>query len=127
FELGLGRLVDLRKRRFVGRRALQREQAGGGPTRRLVGMEFDWDGIEAAFAKHGIPTALFLGTSGPVPLFAAGRQVGKATSSTWSPTLKKVVGLGLVETGFAQPGARLDGEWNVEVQHAPLAAAGVDV
>jgi aminomethyltransferase len=127
FELGLGRLVDLGKRRFVGRRALQRESAAGGPARRLVGMALDWDGIEGAFAKHGIPTALFLGTSGPVPVFSGGRQVGKATSSTWSPTLKKVIGLGLVEAAFADPGARFDVEWTVEATHERVGATVVEL
>src|SRR5205823_13200766 len=39
FELGLGRLVDFGKAGFVGRRALERERDGGGPRRRLVGLE----------------------------------------------------------------------------------------
>ncbi|HEV2005495.1 MAG TPA: aminomethyltransferase family protein, partial [Candidatus Limnocylindrales bacterium] len=36
YELAMGRLVDLKKADFVGRLALQREQARGGPNRRLV-------------------------------------------------------------------------------------------
>jgi aminomethyltransferase len=116
FELGLGRLVDLEKvGRFVGKRALLAEQAAGGPARALVGMEFDWADIEAAFEKHGLPTVLWLGTStSPVPAFGGGRQVGKATSTTWSPILKKVISLGVVEASFARPGARLQVEWTVE-------------
>jgi aminomethyltransferase len=128
FELGLARLVDLTKGRFVGKGALAAEQAAGGPARRLVGMELDWNGIEAAFAKHGIPTALFLGTSGaPVPLFSGGRQIGKATSTTWSPTLKKVISLGLVEKSFAAPGSRFDVEWTVEATHERVGASVVEL
>jgi glycine cleavage system T protein (aminomethyltransferase) len=125
FELGLDRLVDLTAGPFVGKPALERERAAGGPARRLVGMELDWDGIEGAFAKHGIPTALFLGTSGPVPMFSAGRQVGRATSTTWSPTLKKVIALGLVERAFAEPGSRVDVEWTVEATHDRVGATVV--
>ena len=114
FELGLGRLVNLEKPRFVGKRALLEEQAAGGPPRRLVGMELDWDGIEAAFERHGVPTVLVPGTAGPAPVFDGRRQVGKATSMTWSPTLKRVIALGLVDAAHAADGSRLDVEWTVE-------------
>ncbi len=114
FELGLDRLVDLSKPRFVGRRALQAEQERGGPPRRLIGLEFDWDGIEASFERHGIPTVLSLGTSSePVPLYAGGRQAGKATSTTWSPTLKKVIALGMIEKQLSPPGTKVQVEWTV--------------
>ncbi len=114
FELGLDRLVDLDKRNFVGKRALQAEHKRGGPKRRLVGMELDWSGLEAAHERHGIPTTLALGTSKEaVPIYAAGRQIGRATSSTWSPTLKRVISLGLVEKEFARPHSRVDVEWTV--------------
>src|SRR5207247_6317678 len=84
-ELGLGRLVDLVKDRFVGKKALMAEHAGGGPARRLVGMEHDWRGVEAAFARHGLPTVLVLGTSRePAPVHGRAGRVGKATSTTWS-------------------------------------------
>lgn len=115
FELGFERLVDLGKERFVGKRALVAERAEGGPPRRLVGIELDWADIEAAFERHGIPTVLTAGTSrSPVPAYAAGRQIGKATSTTWSPILKKVISLGVVEKVYARPGSRFQVEWTVE-------------
>jgi aminomethyltransferase len=115
FELGLEWMVDLAKPRFVGRRALVAEQAGGGPARRLVGLELDWDGVESAFARHRLPTVLTLGTSSdPVPVYLGGRQVGKATSRTFSPMLKKVISLGLVDRTVASPGTRVLVEWTVE-------------
>ena len=55
FEIGLGRLVNLAQGDFVGRRALQAERDAGGPRRRLVGIEVDWDGIEREFARHDLP------------------------------------------------------------------------
>jgi aminomethyltransferase len=115
FELGMDRLVDFAKERFVGRHALSMEQTGGGPPRRLVGFELDWATLEAAFERHGLPTVLTLGTSRePIPIRAGGRQVGKATSMTWSPTLKRVIALGLVEKAQATAGAHLVIEWTVE-------------
>jgi aminomethyltransferase len=128
FELGLGRLVNLNKRRFVGKRALKGEQATGGPARRLVGMEFDWDGIERAFERHGIPAVLVPGTLGaPVPIYRGGRQVGKATSTTWSPILKRVISLGLVENAFEAEGSRLDVEWTVEGTREKVGATVVRI
>ena len=128
FELGLGRLVNLDKRAFVGKQALAAEQAAGGPRRRLVGMEFDWDGIERAFEKHGIPTVLYLGTSEePIPAYAHGRQVGKATSWTWSPNLKKVISLGIVSKELAEPGSRLEVEWTVQGVHETVGATVVEL
>jgi aminomethyltransferase len=59
FELGLGRLVALGKETpFVGRRALRKEQAGGGPPRRLVGLDLDWGDLEALYRRHGLSPAL---------------------------------------------------------------------
>jgi glycine cleavage system T protein (aminomethyltransferase) len=115
YELGLGRLVDLGKRRFVGKRALVAEQAAGGPARRLVGMEFDWDDVEAAFARHGLPAVLAAGTSrSAVPVYRGSRQVGRATSVTWSPVLKRVIALGIVEESVSRVGSGLQVEWTVE-------------
>jgi aminomethyltransferase len=128
FELGLDRLVDLEKERFVGKRALVAERAAGGPPRRLVGMELDWVDIEAAFERHGIPTVLTAGTSrSPVPAYAAGRQIGKATSTTWSPILKKVISLGIVEKAYARPGSTFQVEWTVEGTREKVGATVVQL
>jgi aminomethyltransferase len=115
FELGLGRLVDLEKGPFVGRKALVAEQAAGGPPRRLVGMEFDWEAVEAAFLRHGLLTVLTLGTShGSLPVYRGERYAGKATSTTWSPLLKKVIALGIVEAAAGEPGTPVHVQWIVE-------------
>jgi len=115
FELGFDRLIDLEKPRFVGREALVEERARGGPPRRLVGLELDWDGIEAAYERHGIPPVLLPGTLGaPVPAYRNRRQVGKATSMTWSPILKRVVSLALLRREWAAEGSRVQVEWTVE-------------
>jgi aminomethyltransferase len=115
FEIGLGRLVDFAKPDFVGKRALQAEQAAGGPARRLVGLELEWDGLEKLYVDEDLPPALPSMTSrAHVPLYAHGRQVGRATSTGWSPTLKKAIALGSVEKVFERVGSRMEIEWTVE-------------
>jgi aminomethyltransferase len=123
-EIGLDRFVNLSKPGgFVGLRALEREAAGGGPRRRLVGLEIDWDGIQELFAEHGLPPHVPAEASRePIPLFAGGRQVGKATSTTWSPTLKKMIALASVAAPQSRAGTNLQIEWTVEGRRSTVGA-----
>jgi aminomethyltransferase len=53
-----------------------------------------------------------------VPVHAGDRQTGRLTSSTWSPVLKKMIGLATVEREFAGLGSRLEVEHTVDaVRH----------
>jgi aminomethyltransferase len=115
-EIGLGRLVDLGKAEFVGKRALETEARAGGPPRRLVGLELEWAGIEALHAAQDLPPAVPAAVSRtPVPVFdASGRQVGRATSTGWSPILKTAIALASVPASHEQIGSRLAVEWSVE-------------
>jgi len=115
-EIGLGRLVDLDKAEFVGKRALAAEARAGGPARRLVGLALEWADIEAQYAAQDLPPAVPQAVSRiPVPVFdAGGRQVGRATSTGWSPTLKSAIALASVPTAHAEEGSRLAVEWSVE-------------
>ena len=128
FELGLGRLVDFGKENFVGKHALEQEQAKGGPKRRLVGLHVDWSAIEAMFAKHGLAPAVspFV-LRDQVPLFKQGRQIGRATSVAWGITIKKMVAFGSVPPSMAAPGERLAIEWSVEGQRGKVPAAVVEL
>ena len=63
----------------------------------------------------------------PVPVFSAGRQVGRVTSTGWSPILKKMLGLGSVAFAHARSGTRLDMEWTVEARRGTVAARVVDL
>jgi len=117
YELAMGRLVDLDKPDFVGRLALRREQARGGPARRLAGVLLDWDGIEASFSRAGLPPAISASVDrSPVPVFerSGSTQIGKLTSHGWSPILKQAIGLASVPTAFERPGSKLAVEWTVE-------------
>ena len=128
FELGLGRLVDFGKENFVGKRALEQEQARGGPKRRLVGLHMGWSAIEAMFAKHGLAPAVSpLVQRDPVPLYKQGRRIGRATSVTWGITIKKMVAFGSVPPSMAAPGERLAIEWSVEGQRGKVPAAVVEL
>ena len=117
FEIGLGRLVSLKPDAadYVGKAALAAEDAAGGPRRRLVGVVYDWEGIERAFAAHGLPATLAPETiSEPVPLYRGRHRVGKVTSRTWSPMLKRMIALASVSRDHAEEGTLLQAEWTVD-------------
>jgi glycine cleavage system T protein (aminomethyltransferase) len=118
FEMGLGRLVNLDKNRFVGQKALIEEQKLG-YAREIVGLEIDWPQVESLYEAVGLPPSISpIASRVAVPVFKEGSQVGKATSSTWSPTLKKMIALATVKREFTRPGTRLQFEITVEaVRH----------
>ena len=118
FEMGLGRLVHLDKNRFVGQAALTAEQKRG-PAREIVGLEIDWPEVETLYEAVGLPPAVSpIASRLAVPVFKEGDQVGKATSSTWSPTLKKMIALATVKREYTKPGTQLKFEITVEaVRH----------
>ena len=115
-EIGLGRLVDLEKAPFVGQRALRAEARAGGPQRRLVGLELDWTDIEKLHADQDLPPVAPAAVSRtPVPVFdLGGRQLGRATSTGWSPILKKPIALASLPPTHEAPGSRVAVEWTVE-------------
>jgi aminomethyltransferase len=129
FELGiLGKLVSFEKEEFVGRQALQQEQSAGGPLRRLVGLEIEWDGIERLFAAQDLPPMVSPLTSRePVPVFAGRKQVGRVTSTTWSPTLKQTIGLASVAAAHSSTGTALEVEWTVEARRGQVRAKVADL
>jgi aminomethyltransferase len=118
FEMGLGRLVHLDKGRFVGQAALIAEKRRG-TGREIVGLEVDWTGVERLYEAVGLPpTVSPIASRVAVPLYHRGAQTGKATSTTWSPTLKKLIALGSVKREHAKPGTALEIEMTVEaVRH----------
>jgi aminomethyltransferase len=116
FEMGLGRLVHANKNRFIGQAALIAEQKLGS-AREIVGLEVDWPEVERLYEDVGLPPAVSpIASRVSVPVFKEGTQVGKATSSTWSPTLKKMIALATVKRAFTRPGTRLQFEVTVEAK-----------
>ena len=116
FELGLGRLVHLEKNRFVGQATLLAEKKKGSP-REIVGLEIDWPEVESLYENVGLPPAVAaIASRVAVPVFKDGVQVGKATSSTWSPTLKKMIALATVKREYTKPGTQLQFEITIEAK-----------
>jgi len=119
YELGLGRLVALDKGPFVGREALAAEARRGSP-RRIVGMEIGWPAVERLYDTLGIAPQIPAAASRvAVPVYLVnGQQVGRATSTTWSPVLKRLIALATIDAPFASEGTVLDFEFTVEaVRH----------
>ena len=118
FEMGLGRLVNPDKGKFVGQAALIEEQKRGHP-REIVGVEIDWTGVERVYDEVGLPPSVPpIASRVAVPVYKNGTQIGKATSTTWSPTLKKMIALATIKREHTKPGTRLEIEITVEaVRH----------
>ena len=117
-EIGLGKLVDLNKETFVGRDALA-AQVKNGAERSLVGLEIDWNEVEALYDKMGMaPQVPSMASRVAVPVYRNGKHIGKATSTTWSPTLKKMIALASVARDHSSVGSTLNMEMTVEsVRH----------
>ena len=118
FEMGLERLVNLDKNRFIGQKAL-REESRRGPAKQIVGLEIDWTEVERRYEAVGLPPAVSpIASRVAVPVFAKSKQIGKATSTTWSPVLKKMIALATVPRDFAKTGSKIEIEITVEaVRH----------
>lgn len=78
-EAGLGWTLNLEKKEFVGKNILE-EQKRKGVKKKLIGFEMTERGIP----RHGYP------------VFKNGREIGQVTSGSFSPTLKKNIGLAYV-------------------------------
>jgi aminomethyltransferase len=122
-EIGLGKLVDLKKESFVGRDALALEEKHGGPARALVGLEINWSEVEALYEKIGMaPQVPSTASRVAVPVYRGGRQIGKATSTTWSPTLKRMIALASVQKSAATLGTEISMELTVEASRKTVTA-----
>src|SRR5437762_9264957 len=114
YELGFGKMVHLQKENFIGRSALMKDERQG-VERQLVGLELDWNEIEALYENLGLtPAAPRQASRVHVPVYAGNRQVGRATSTTWSPVMKKMIALASVETAHSKPGTKLQMEVTIE-------------
>lgn len=124
YELGLGWTVHLDKPYFVGQAALRAEKVRG-PAWATVGLEVNLESLEAVYREFGMPLTLpGHSWNEAVPVYTGGRQIGKATSGTWSSVLKKYVALARLKPQYAKPGTRVQMEVTVEA-HRRVAEATV--
>jgi aminomethyltransferase len=118
YEMGLGRLVNLDKGRFIGQRALRDEHAKG-HRRQVVGLELDWTEVERLFDAAGLPPAVGATASRvAVPVYRGGRQIGRATTTSWSPVLKRMIALATLDRPNYTEGTIVQMEVTIEaVRH----------
>lgn len=90
-EAGVGMFVKLNAGPFIGHEALL-QQKNDGPARKLVGIEV---------LERGIPRPHY-------PIYAEGVQIGEVTTGTQSPTLKRNLGLALINSQYAALGTPLE-------------------
>jgi len=91
-EAGLERWLKLDKGDFIGREALAKVQAEGGPKRKVVGLEM---------VERGI------GRDGYAVYSLEGEQIGQITSGSPAPFLKTNIAMALVPTAVAASGMDL--------------------
>lgn len=90
-EAGFGMFVKLNKPGFIGKEALEKQKAEG-LKRRIVGFELEGPGI----ARHGYE------------VMSGGKNIGFVTTGYSSPTLKKNIGLAMVDIEFSELGTTID-------------------
>lgn len=95
-EARLEEAIDLDKGCFIGQEVIARATLRGGVKHRLVGLRFG-DRLPPAGAE--------LWPEG------AERAAGELTSSVFSPTLKRFIGLGYLHIDHEAPGTRLEARW----------------
>jgi aminomethyltransferase len=125
YELGFDWMVELDRAPFVGWRALAAEKRRG-PAWKLVGLEVSWEELEALYESFDLPPSLpAQARRDGLPVYLGGKQVGKATSHTWSPILKKYLVLASVLSRYAALGTRLELEHTVEFERRSVSATVV--
>src|SRR5579872_544094 len=88
-EAGLDRWLKMDKGDFIGRGALEKVQAEGGPKRKVIGLEM---------VERGI------GRDGYTVLSPEGEQIGQITSGSPAPFLKTNIAMALVPASVAASG-----------------------
>jgi folate-binding protein YgfZ len=97
-EAGIeSRAISFTKGCYVGQEVIVRvvHRGHGRVARKLVGLRVESDRVPA------------VGTTVQAGGGDAGREVGRVTSSTWSPALNQPIALGYVHRDFVEPGTEL--------------------
>jgi len=89
-EAGLDRWLKMDKGEFIGREALAKVRADGGPTRKIIGLEM----VERGIGRDGYSV-----------FSLDGEPIGQITSGSPAPFLKTNIAMALVQTAVAATGA----------------------
>ncbi|MCZ6642545.1 MAG: sarcosine oxidase subunit alpha family protein, partial [Gammaproteobacteria bacterium] len=92
-DVGFGGIVNRKRTDFVGKRSLLRAEDQRKDRRQFVGVEPLNDNEKLQSGAHFV-----------TPEGEGRRSQGVVTSACFSPTLKRAIGLGLLERGFARKG-----------------------
>lgn len=104
-EAGYGMFVKLNKENFIGKEALAKQKAEG-LKRKIVGFEM----VDKGIPRHGYE------------VYADGKKIGFVTTGYLSPTLKKNIGLAMLDIDYAKLGTEID----IQVRNRLLKAKVVD-
>ena len=127
FELGFEKMVHLDKENFVGKAALVLDKQEG-VARQLVGLEVDWVEVEEQFDRFGLsPAAPSQASRVAVPVYSNGKQVGRATTTAFSPVLKELIALASISTEHSKAGTKLEMELTIEAQRLTTSATVVKI
>ena len=113
YELGFAKMVHpqrkLRQTRIATRREERRAAPACRPRSRL-------DRHRATLHRYGLtPAAPTQASRVAVPIYSGDKQIGKATTTSWSPILKKkLIALASIETEYSKPGTSLQMEITIE-------------
>jgi aminomethyltransferase len=95
-------------------------------ARQLVGLEVQWTEVENLYDKFGLaPQAPSQASRVPVPVYAGDKHIGKATSTTWSPLLKKMIALASIDTDQSHLGNKVQMEITIEAIRLKVGATVV--
>jgi aminomethyltransferase len=80
-----------------------------------VGLEVNWTEVEAVYERYELPpVAPAAASRAAVPVTSGGRQIGRATTTAWSPTLKRLIALATIDAPHFTIGSQVRVEITVE-------------
>ena len=128
FELGLGRLVDLEEGPVRRPRARWPRSQRAASRGRSSGSRWTGPKSRQLYEAVGLPPTAPAGTSRvAVPVYKGRSQIGRATSTTWSTTLKKLIALATIDAPHYAIGTQVEMEMTVEaVRHRATATVVAD-
>ncbi len=100
-ETNIAWAVKFNQEDFIGKEALLKQKEEG-VKQRLVGFEL----IERGIPRHNYP------------ILKDGKRIGIVTSGSFSPTLKKGIGLGYVKADFTKEGTKIQ----IQIREEPVKA-----